>query len=550
MADMNEKLPKAIDLSHHLSELSKSRQPSPLKNLARYFGKPGILSLAGGMPSPAYFPLSTLSAETLVADSFSLAPPAKDDSGLSWFWKLFSSSRKERTEHLSIPKYAVADPSEAVSLDVALQYGTAQGLVPLQKFMREFTERVYQPQYSDFTTFVHAGNTDAWGKAFQTLCNPGEMFLTEEWTYPSAMASAKPYGVRPVAIKIDNEGMRSDDLRKVLFEWDEEARGAKRPHVMYTVPVGQNPTGATMGATRKKEIYNICVEFDIIIVEDDPYYFLQEGPYVPRNIRSSASSSSKSKDEISDYIASLAPSFLKFDYQGRVIRLDSFSKTIAPGSRLGWFTCNERFAERLERQGETSTQAPCGFGQSIITQLLTKQWGFEGYIRWLKGLRSEYSRRRDFFLDELLSLFDVRSVYMAQGTWAGCTVFVARPRPHSGRAINNAISEKQDFPFGDKPLFSFVAPTSGMFVWIKIHFENLPSFSAPEDKATMEVRLWEKIADAGVLIGPGWIFAATEDVPQEAEGHFRIAFSHAEHDTMKKALKVFHDQLLDFFGYQ
>ena len=250
MADMNEKLPKAIDFSHHLSELSKARQQSPLKSLARYFGKPGILSLAGGMPSPAYFPLSTLSAETLVADSFSIAPSSADDSSLSWFWKLFSSGKKERTEHLSIPKYAAADPSEAVSLEVALQYGTAQGLVPLQKFMRQFTERVYQPQYADFTTLVHAGNTDAWGKAFQTLCNPGEMFVTEEWTYPSAMSSAKPYGVRPVAIKIDNEGMRSDDLRKVLSEWDEEARGAKRPHVMYTVPVGQNPTGAVGNSRR------------------------------------------------------------------------------------------------------------------------------------------------------------------------------------------------------------------------------------------------------------------------------------------------------------
>ena len=145
---------------------------------------------------------------------------------------------------MSIPKYTNTTPEEAVSLEVALQYGTAQGVVPLQKFMREFTARIYQPQYSDFTTLVHAGNTDAWGKALQTLCNPGEMFVTEEWTYPSALASARPYGVLPVAIKIDNEGMRSDDLRRILSEWDEEARGAKRPHVMYTVPVGQNPTGA------------------------------------------------------------------------------------------------------------------------------------------------------------------------------------------------------------------------------------------------------------------------------------------------------------------
>lgn len=84
----------------------------------------------------------------------------------------------------------------------------------------------------------------AWCKAVQSLCNPGEMFLTEEWTYPSALSSASPLGIHPVPVKIDGEGMRSDDLRKVLAEWDEDVRGAKRPHVMYTVPIGQNPTGA------------------------------------------------------------------------------------------------------------------------------------------------------------------------------------------------------------------------------------------------------------------------------------------------------------------
>ena len=151
--------PESIDLSHHLSELSKARQTSPLKGLAKYFGMPGLISLAGGMPSPDYFPFASVSAEALVPDSYALSPDSSSESGLSWFWRLFSS-KTERTEHLSIPKYATGPPTDVVSLEVALQYGTAQGLVPLQKFMRDFTAKVYQPAYSDFTTLVHAGNTD------------------------------------------------------------------------------------------------------------------------------------------------------------------------------------------------------------------------------------------------------------------------------------------------------------------------------------------------------------------------------------------------------
>lgn len=118
------------------------------------------------MPSPAYFPLSTLSAETLLKDSFSLSPATSSttasDSSLGWLWRLFGSdpSKKERTEHLEIPKYA-SNPDD-ISLSVALQYGTAGGLLPLQTFQREFTQMVYQPQYKDFTTLVHAGNTDGY----------------------------------------------------------------------------------------------------------------------------------------------------------------------------------------------------------------------------------------------------------------------------------------------------------------------------------------------------------------------------------------------------
>jgi aromatic amino acid aminotransferase I len=65
-------------------------------------------------------------------------------------------------------------------------------------------------------------------KAMSTFMNPGERFITEEWTYPSALATASPFGVYPVAIAMDGEGMRSDSLREMLQAWDEEQMGAKR----------------------------------------------------------------------------------------------------------------------------------------------------------------------------------------------------------------------------------------------------------------------------------------------------------------------------------
>ncbi|PCH40915.1 PLP-dependent transferase [Wolfiporia cocos MD-104 SS10] len=531
----SEKQQKAIDLSHHLSDLSRARITSPLKGLAKYYGRPGLISLAGGLPSENYFPFSSVGGEILAPDSFTLNP-SEQGSSLSWLWKLFGRSSKEKTSTITIPRFT--DSPDQVNLATALQYGTATGLPQLQKFVQEFVDKVYQPAYSDCTIMVHIGNTDGWSRVMQTIMNPGEMFLTEEWTYPSALASAKPHGMHPYPIAMDKDGMSSADLRKVLSEWNENVRGCKRPHVMYTVPIGQNPCGSTMGAARKKEIYDICAEYDIIIVEDDPYFFLQQGEYIPKEDRRSEQMNNMND---ADWLSTLAPSFLKFDYQGRVIRLDTFSKYIAPGSRLGWHTCNPMFAERLERQGETSAQAPCGFGQSLITQTLLT-WKYDGYLRWLHGLAVQYKTRRDFFIDCLAEEFHLERSATYVSFWKGLDVYDAYAKPRK-----RFMSEKS--ALGAK-MFSFVPPSSGMFIWMRLHFENHPAYrSQDEDEESLEIQLWTKIAEGGVLISPGWFFAADTQHPPtpDTEGHFRISFSNSDLETLKKAVQIFAKTTKDFF---
>ncbi|KAG8941538.1 hypothetical protein FRC03_004355, partial [Tulasnella sp. 419] len=379
------------DLSHHLSDLGKARRPSPLKVLARIIGEQDLLSLGGGMPHPDYFPFHTLSAQVLTPEAYEARPlpGASTESTFGWFWRLFgmAENTKPKTDDITIPKYDPSGDRAAVQLSQTLQYSTARGIPALNKFITEFTNKVYQPYLPTTTNLAHTGNTDGLHRIITTLCNSGEGLLVEEWTYPSALSTGLPYGVRPVSVAMDGEGMKAEALDDVLSKWNVEERGGmKRPHVVYLVPVGQNPSGATMSAERKKAIYELCVKYDIIIVEDDPYFFLQEGPYVPSAYRRTTTSPSFKDDEETSkaWIETLSPSFIKFDYEGRVIRLDSFSKTIAPGSRLGFFTCNPLFAERLERAGEVSTQAPCGFGQSMITKLIADHWGFHNYIRWLQ----------------------------------------------------------------------------------------------------------------------------------------------------------------------
>jgi aromatic amino acid aminotransferase I len=528
--------PEAIDLSHHLSALAKARATSPLKGLQKYWGKPGLISLAGGLPSPAYFPFSDISGNVLLPNSFPVA--REQSSSFSWLWNLLGGT-KERTTLVTVPKYS-ARP-EDLNLETALQYGLSGGLPQLQKIVKEYSDKVYDPAYENYTTLLHAGNTDAWSKVVTTLCNSGEGVLVSKWTYPSAMASMQPYGIKPVPVDIDAQGMRSDALRTLLSEWDAEARGMPRPRVIYAVPIGENPTGTTTRVARKKEIYQICVEFDIILVEDDPYFVLQEGIYLPKSQR--RSQNNVVGDDEKKFIASLEPSYLKFDYQGRVIRLDTFSKTIAPGCRLGWYTCNPMFAERLERAAETSTQAPCGFGQSLVTATLL-EWGYEGYIRWLKALRLQYTMRRDFLVDCLAEEFHPTVAPGVAGSmYEGAQVYHGFAKPQ--RSAGYFHNEKA--PMLPNRLISFVPPTSGMFVWLKVHFDQHPLI-ATVGAESLEMQLWIALAEAGVLFGPGYMFSPTGDWSSETSGHYRISFSNLENDEMKKAVEIFGKTIREFMG--
>ncbi|KAH9012429.1 PLP-dependent transferase [Lactarius pseudohatsudake] len=543
----SEKRPKAVDLSHHVSDFARRYALSPLKGLQKYYGKDTI-GLAGGLPSPDYFPFTSLSANILPVDAFPLtvpraaSPASASSSAFGWLWSIFGGGagrRDDTTTRIEVPREPRPDDG-GVNLAAALQYGRATGLPRLHKFIQDFTERVYAPGYENWTTLVHTGNTDGWGRISKLLLNPGDTLLVEEWTYPSAIASARPIDARWHGVPMDNQGMRADALREILAGWDVEKSGP-RPRVIYTIPVGQNPCGTTMGLERKKAIYDICVEYDVIIAEDDPYFFIQIGEFVPKSQRK-AEREPPAGEEVERFVDSLEPSFLRVDTQGRVIRMDTFSKTIAPGVRLGWFTCSPLFAERLERIGETSAQNPCGLGQALVVALLT-QWTFDGYIRWLRGLRTQYQHRRDFLVDCLAEEFELSPEPSITTTSGGPALLCAYPR---GSVSGGLLGEKA------RPLLSFVPPSSGMFVWVKLHFGDVPDKRDESDGSvlTPERQFWGKLAKAGVVVGPGWIFAPTLGAPStEADrqtGHVRVSYTPSDMETTRRGIKIFAQTLREF----
>lgn len=109
--------------------------------------------------------------------------------------------------------------------------GSSYGSASLSSFIREFTSHVMTPGYSDFEILLHSGNTDAWNKVVNILCEFGDYILVEEHTYPSSQALWAPMGCKGVPIPIDKDGLIPEALELVLKNWDQTFPGIKRPHL-------------------------------------------------------------------------------------------------------------------------------------------------------------------------------------------------------------------------------------------------------------------------------------------------------------------------------
>lgn len=215
----------------------------------------------------------------------------------------------------------------------------------------------------------------------------------EEYTFASAAETAFPLGLKAQGVPIDEQGLIPEAMDDILSNWDAESRGSRKPFMLYTIPTGQNPTGATQSAERRRAVYKVAQKHDLIIVEDEPYYFLQMQPYTGEG--AAALPPPATHD---DFLKSLVPSFLSLDVDGRVVRLESFSKVVSPGSRVGWIVASEQLIERFVRNFEVSAQNPSGISQLVLFKLLDEHWGHSGFLDWLINLRMEYTHRRDALL--------------------------------------------------------------------------------------------------------------------------------------------------------
>jgi DNA-binding transcriptional MocR family regulator len=246
----------------------------------------------------------------------------------------------------------------------ALAYGPIAGPRALRD---EIARRVAAREGCTCTAadvLVSGGNSQALGQVLTVLAKPGDVVLVESPTYNLALGILRDHPVEVVGVPLDEDGLRLDALRTALAEL--HAAG-KRARLLYTIPTFHNPAGVSLSAPRRQGLLEIAAEHGLVVVEDDVYRELV-------------------------YEGQAPPALWALDGAAPVVRLGSFSKTLAPGLRVGWINASGGLLERLAAEGVLESGGCVSqFGASVVARLLSAG----GYDQHLAELLRSYAARRD-----------------------------------------------------------------------------------------------------------------------------------------------------------
>ncbi|ODN98484.1 aromatic amino acid aminotransferase I [Cryptococcus wingfieldii CBS 7118] len=464
--------PVKLDYDHFLSAEAKGRVRSQLRALGPYHSIPGMISFGGGLPHPSTWPVNAITLSVPFANKSVFVPGYQGEDPS----KLYPLAPFTPTTKLSLQ----SDPLDP-NLTRDLQYSATFGLQYFVDWITEHVKRIHNPPYPEADWQVHctAGNTDGFDGVARTLLNRGEYVLVEEFAFPATINHYASLGGRNIGVPLDGEGLDAEALNKILSEWDEEERGGARPKTLLVVPTCSNPTGVTYTVPRKKEIYTVARKWNLLVIEDDPYCYLQSRP--------------------DGYDTPLVPSFLSLDVDGRVVRIDSFSKFIAPGSRAGWITGPKDIVTAIMRKGESSSNGPSGFAIASIAGII-QAWGSH------EGLEKEY-------LPHISAVYNSRASDMVR---------------HIRKYVSPETLETPE-------------PTGGMFLWVRLRLENHPLLGKV-DPEEISARTFKRLVDEKVLTVPSQYFKAGGGIElskeEEAKRIFlRLSFATADPEQMEEGVK-------------
>jgi DNA-binding transcriptional MocR family regulator len=249
----------------------------------------------------------------------------------------------------------------------ALQYGSAQGEPGLRERICEVMAAEGIAADPDHVV-VTVGSQQALDLVSRIFLDPGDVVLAEAPTYVTAIGTFAAYQAEVVHLPTDAEGLVPQALAETLSRL---AAAGRRVKLLYTVPTFSNPAGVTLSAARRHEVVDACRRAGVLVIEDNPYGLLYFDGEPMRAIRA--------------------------DAPDDVVYLGSFSKTLAPGLRVGWALAPPAVRDRLVLAAESAMLSHSAFAQLAVSRYLaTQPWPEQ-----VKGFREMYRQRCEAMLTAL-----------------------------------------------------------------------------------------------------------------------------------------------------
>jgi 2-aminoadipate transaminase len=337
---------------------------------------------------------------------------------------------------LPAPELFPVDAIAAAHADVlareggaALQYSTTEGYAPLREWIAEHLKRRGIAARAD-QLLITSGSQQGIDLAARVFLDPGDVVLVESPTYLAAIQAFAAYQVRLVPVPSDDDGMQVDKIAALIEE--------HRPKLIYLVPSFQNPQGTTLPQARRAALLAAAEQQRVVILEDDPYGELAFTGAPPRPIAAAS--------------------------HGNVIYLSTFSKTLAPGLRIGWMWADPAILRKVTIAKQAADLHTASLAQRATARLLAS-FDYDGHV----------ARIRDVYGERCQTMLSALSEFMPDGCrWVpptgGMFVWLQLPdNVDADRMLAAAVARKVAF-----------VPGSSFFIdevrrnFVRLNFSNQP----------------------------------------------------------------------------
>lgn len=325
---------------YELSKKYAGLKPSAVREILKATSEPGMIAFAGGSPATEAFPceeVKRISAEILEENPVS-----------------------------------------------ALVYGVSEGYEPLRKTVKKWLYERENIGTDDDSVIITAGGTQVMDITTRVLASEGDTVICEDPSFIGSLNCFRSHGCNLVGVPIDDDGMNIDALEEAI----NQNPNAK---FIYTIPNFQNPGGTTLSLEKRKRMYRLALENNLVILEDDPYGNLRvEGEAVP--------------------------SIKSMDTEGIIVYAGSFSKILAPGIRVAYAVVPSKIAPAFTI-GKQVSDVHTG----VLNQMIVSRW-FDEYDV-------------NAHIDEIKKIYKRKLNLMCSCLDEHCKGFISYVRPQGGLFI-------------------------------------------------------------------------------------------------------------------